>query len=148
MESASGGARAFARETVARVAAGAVAKQILATFADVEILAWVDRIAEIQAEVDVTTLQATEIESNPVRCPDRVAAEKMEALIRSVRADGDSIGGIVRCVAKGVPAGWGEPVFDKLEADLAKAMLSLPAAKGFESGLGYGSVGNAWVRTQ
>ena len=106
-----------------------------------EILAWVDRIAEIQAEVDVTTLQATEIESNPVRCPDRVAAEKMEALIRSVRADGDSIGGIVRCVAKGVPAGWGEPVFDKLEADLAKAMLSLPAAKGFESGLGYGSVG-------
>ena len=136
-----GGGRASARETVARVAAGAVAKQILHSFVGVEVLAWVDRIGDIQAQVDPISLQASDIEANPVRCPDAQAAAEMEAVIRSVRAEGDSIGGIVRCVARGVPAGWGDPVFDKLEADLAKAMLSLPAAKGFESGLGYGSVG-------
>lgn len=135
-----GGGRASARETVARVAAGGVAKQVLSHLSDVEILAWVDRIGDIQAEVDPLTLSADAIESNPVRCPDPTAAEKMAETIRRVQRDGDSIGGLIRCVARGVPAGLGDPVFDKLEADLAKAMLSLPAAKGFESGLGYGSL--------
>jgi chorismate synthase len=136
-----GGGRASARETVARVAAGGIAKQLLHHFAGIEILAWVDRIGEIQAQVDPSALSLEAIEANAVRCPDPEAAVQMEALIKSVRADGDSIGGILRCVAKNVPPGLGEPVFDKLEADLAKAMLSLPAAKGFESGLGFGSVG-------
>lgn len=135
-----GGGRASARETVARVAAGGVAKQVLRHFAPVEILAWVDRIADIQAVVDPLTVSASEIEANPVRCPDPLAAEKMASVIRTVQKQGDSIGGLVRCVARGVPAGLGDPVFDKLEGDLAKAMLSLPAAKGFESGLGYGSL--------
>lgn len=136
-----GGGRASARETLGRVAAGGIAKQVLKHLAGIEILAWVDRIGPIQAQVDPDTLQASDTESNPVRCPDPQAAIEMEALIKSVRSDGDSIGGILRCVARNVPAGLGDPVFDKLEADLAKAMLSLPAAKGFESGLGYGSVG-------
>jgi chorismate synthase len=136
-----GGGRASARETVGRVAAGAIAKQVLKHVAGIEILAWVDRIGSIQAQVDSQTLTAKDTEANPVRCPDSKAAAQMEDLIKSVRAEGDSIGGIVRCVARNVPAGLGDPVFDKLEADLAKAMLSLPAAKGFESGLGYGSVG-------
>jgi chorismate synthase len=136
-----GGGRASARETLGRVAAGGIAKQVLQHLAGIEILAWVDRIGPIQAQVDPATLDPGDTESNPVRCPDLQAAAKMEALIKSVRADGDSIGGILRCVARNVPAGLGDPVFDKLEADLAKAMLSLPAAKGFESGLGYGSVG-------
>ena len=136
-----GGGRASARETVARVAAGGVAKQVLRTLAKVEILAWVDRIGDIQAKVDPTTLSLEEIEANPVRCPDPDAAKKMEEKIHAIRKKGDSIGGLIRCVARGVPAGLGDPVFDKLEADLAKAMLSLPAAKGFESGLGYGSMG-------
>jgi chorismate synthase len=136
-----GGGRASARETVGRVAAGAIAKQVLHHVAGIEILAWVDRVGEIQAHVDSQNLKAEDTEANPVRCPDSKAAAQMEALIKSVRSEGDSIGGILRCVARNVPAGLGDPVFDKLEADLAKAMLSLPAAKGFESGLGYDSVG-------
>lgn len=136
-----GGGRASARETVARVAAGAIAKQVLSHFTDIEILAWVDQVGDIQANVDSLSLTAADIEANSVRCPDPKAAQEMESLIRSVRGDGDSIGGILRCIARNVPAGLGDPVFDKLEADLAKAMLSLPAAKGFESGLGYQSVG-------
>ena len=136
-----GGGRASARETVARVAAGAIAKQVLSHFTELEILAWVDQVGDIQANVDPLTITAAAIEANPVRCPDPTAAQEMESLIRSVRSDGDSIGGILRCVVRKVPAGLGDPVFDKLEADLAKAMLSLPAAKGFESGLGYQSVG-------
>jgi len=136
-----GGGRASARETLGRVAAGGIAKQVLHHLAGIEILAWVDRIGPIQAQVDPETLRPEDTESNPVRCPDLKAAAQMEKLIKSVRADGDSIGGILRCVARNVPPGLGDPVFDKLEADLAKAMLSLPAAKGFESGLGYGSVG-------
>ena len=136
-----GGGRASARETLGRVAAGGIAKQVIQHLAGIEILAWVDRIGSIQAQVDPETLSPEDTESNPVRCPDLQAAAQMEELIKSVRADGDSIGGILRCVARNVPPGLGDPVFDKLEADLAKAMLSLPAAKGFESGLGYGSVG-------
>jgi chorismate synthase len=129
-----GGGRASARETVARVAAGAVAKQLLAGFG-VSILGWTSAIGDLAYEGEPETLE--QVEANPVRCPDPVLAEAMEARIRQVRAEGDTLGGVVRCVARGVPAGLGAPVFDKLEADLAKAMLSLPACKGFESGSGY-----------
>ena len=129
-----GGGRASARETVGRVAAGAVAKQLLAP---IRITAWVHRVGDIEAP-DVWSVDATAVERSIVRCPDPDAAARMEALIREVRAEGDTIGGVIRAVAEGVPAGLGEPVFDKLEADLAKGMLSLPAAKGFESGSGYG----------
>jgi chorismate synthase len=136
-----GGGRASARETVGRVAAGAIAEQVLAALAGVEIVAWVDRIGAIQAEVDPEVVGRAAVDQTPVRCPDLAAAAAMEARIREVKKQGDTIGGVVRCVARGVPAGLGAPVFDKLEAQLARAMLSLPAAKGFESGLGYGSVG-------
>jgi chorismate synthase len=136
-----GGGRASARETAARVAAGAVAKQVLRELAGVEIVGWVDQVGEIAARVDSNTVTRADVEANNVRCPDPVSAKSMRAIIKEVQGDGDTIGGVVRCVARGVPAGLGEPVFDKLEADIAKAMLSLPAAKGFESGLGYGSVG-------
>lgn len=128
-----GGGRASARETVARVAAGAVARQLLAP---IEILAWVHRVGAIQMPAEVA-ITAAAIEQSPVRCPDPETSEKMEALIREVRAEGDTVGGEIHAQVLGVPAGLGEPVFDKLEADLAKAMLSLPAAKGFESGSGY-----------
>ena len=130
-----GGGRASARETVGRVAAGAVARQLLA---GIEVVAWVDRVGELAGVVDETTVSRKEVDANAVRCPDAEAAVRMEARIREARADGDTVGGVIRAVARGVPAGWGSPVFDKLEADLAKAMLSLPAAKGFESGSGFG----------
>lgn len=131
-----GGGRASARETVARVAAGAVAKQLLAT-QGVEILAWVDEVGEVAAAVDAAAVTMAQIEETPVRCPDPAAAAAMIERIEQVRKAGDSVGGVVRAVARGVPAGWGEPVFDKLDADLAKAMLSLPAVKGFELGSGF-----------
>ncbi len=132
-----GGGRASARETVARVAAGAVARQVLETLGSVEIVAWVDRLQELQATVDSGAVVAVDVDKNDVRCPDAAVAAQMEERIREVRSRGDTVGGVVRCVARGVPAGLGEPVFDKLEADLAKAMLSLPAARGFEVGSGY-----------
>jgi chorismate synthase len=131
-----GGGRASARETVARVAGGAVAKQLLAT-CGVEILAWVDEVGGLAAKVDGAAVTMAQIEAHAVRCPDDAAAAAMTARIEEVRKAGDSIGGVVRAVARGVPAGWGEPVFDKLDADLAKAMLSLPAVKGFEVGSGF-----------
>ena len=126
-----GGGRASARETVARVAAGAVARQLL----PVEIVAWVHRVEDIEAPP--ADPRFDEVEASIVRCPDPDTAARMEARIREVRAAGDTVGGVIRGVVRGAPAGLGEPVFDKLEADLAKAMLSLPAAKGFESGSGY-----------
>ncbi len=135
-----GGGRASARETVARVAAGAIARQVLAEGLGVEILAWVDRVGELRADCRSEDVRREAVESNPVRCPVPERAAEMEALIREVRRAGDTIGGVVRAVARGVPPGLGDPVFDKLEADLAKAMLSLPAAKGFESGAGFASV--------
>lgn len=135
-----GGGRSSARETAARVAAGAVARQVLATLGSVEVVAWVDQVGTISADVDSATVSLEAVDSNLVRCPDAAAAEQMEARIRQVRKDGDTIGGVIRCVARGVPAGLGEPVFDKLDADLAKAMISLPAAKGFECGSGYGGI--------
>lgn len=132
-----GGGRASARETIGRVAAGAVARKLLKERCGVEVLAWVSAVGELEADIDPTTVQFEAVEANPVRCPSETWAEKMEALITEVRKARDTIGGVITGVARGVPAGWGEPVFDKLEADLAKAMLSLPACKGFESGSGF-----------
>jgi chorismate synthase len=131
-----GGGRASARETVGRVAGAALAKQVLQKF-DVEVLAWVEKVHTLRADVDPLKVTLDQIEANPVRCPDPKAAEAMIAKIEAIRKEGNSIGGVVGCVARGVPAGWGEPVFDKLEADLAKAVMSLPACKGFEVGSGF-----------
>ena len=132
-----GGGRASARETVARVAAGAIARQVLAHLSEIEILAWVESVGDIRAKVDVSKVHRKQIESNPIRCPDQDAAASMESLVRAVRKEGDTIGGTIRAVVRGAPVGLGDPVFDKLEADLAKAMLSLPASKGFEIGSGF-----------
>jgi chorismate synthase len=132
-----GGGRASARETVGRVAAGAVARKLLAQAWGVEVVAWVEQVHDLGAEVDPVTVTAAQVEATPVRCPDPQAAANMIERIESVRKQGDSVGGVVACVARNVPAGWGEPVADKLEADLAKAMLSLPASKGFEIGSGF-----------
>jgi chorismate synthase len=135
-----GGGRTSARETIGRVAAGAVAKKILSEQFGVVILAYVKQVQRITANVDLNTVRFKEIESNIVRCPDQCAAQKMIRLIERMRRAGDSVGGIVECVARGVPTGWGEPVFDRLEADMGKAMLSLPASKGFEIGSGFGGI--------
>jgi chorismate synthase len=134
-----GGGRASARETVGRVAAGAVAKKLLRKLFQerFEIVAYVTQIHEVSARIDRASVQAEDVERNAVRCPDAAAAELMTALIQSVRAEGDSVGGVIECVIRGLGPGLGEPVFDKLEADLAKAMLSLPASKGFEIGSGF-----------
>ncbi|MEE3200384.1 MAG: chorismate synthase [Planctomycetota bacterium] len=132
-----GGGRSSARETIGRVAAGAIARRILADAADVEIIAYVRRIHDIEAAIESSKVTRDEVESNPVRCPDQGAAEQMVERIKALRKEGDSAGGIVELVARGLPAGLGEPVFDRLEADLAKAMLSLPATKGFEVGSGF-----------
>ena len=132
-----GGGRASARETVGRVAAGAIAKKILREHFAVEVLAYVKQVQKIIANVNPDKAKFKDIESNIVRCPDRKVAERMIRLIEKMRCAGDTVGGVVEGVARGVPAGWGEPVFDKLEADLAKAMLSLPASKAFELGSGF-----------
>jgi chorismate synthase len=133
-----GGGRASARETIGRVAAGAVARKVLASlFPRFQLLAYVSHVHDIAARIDPGAVTLEQIEANAIRCPDPAAAERMIAAIEKARADGDSLGGTIACVARGVPAGLGEPVFDKLEADLAKAMLSLPASKGFEIGSGF-----------
>ncbi len=135
-----GGGRASARETVGRVAAGAIAKKILREKFGVEVLAYVKQVQKIIGDVNPDAVKLKDVEANIVRCPDTNAAAKMIRLIEKMRADGNTVGGIVEGIARGVPAGWGEPVFDKLEAELAKAMLSLPACKGFESGDGFGGI--------
>ncbi|NLC58651.1 MAG: chorismate synthase [Armatimonadetes bacterium] len=132
-----GGGRASARETVGRVAAGAVAKKLLQTLAGTQVLAYVRQVHTIVAEVDPETVTPEAVEANAVRCPDPEAAAAMFARIDQARRELDSLGGVIECVARGVPPGWGEPVFDKLEADLAKGMLSIPATKGFEVGSGF-----------
>lgn len=133
-----GGGRASARETVGRVAAGAIAKKILLTlYADFEIVAYVAQIHDIVANIDRAAVKVRDVGKNIVRCPDAMAAKRMISLIEQVRDEGDSIGGVIECVARGIAPGLGEPVFDKLEADLAKAMLSIPATKGFEIGSGF-----------
>jgi len=135
-----GGGRASARETVGRVAAGAIAKKILREKFGVETLAYVKQVQKIIAGVNPDKVKFKDVESNIVRCPDRTTADKMIRLIEKMRKAGDTVGGVVEGIARGVPAGWGEPVFDKLEADLAKAMLSLPASKAFEIGSGFGGI--------
>jgi len=133
-----GGGRASARETVGRVAAGAVAKKVLSTFyPDFEIVTYVAQIHDLVAKINRSTVKMKDVEKNIVRCPDVAEAKRMISLIEQVRDEGDSIGGVIECVARGLAAGIGEPVFDKLEADLAKAMLSIPATKGFEIGSGF-----------
>lgn len=133
-----GGGRSSARETICRVAAGAIAKKLLGQ-QNIGILGYVKQVGPLAAEIsDPTQITLEQIEATPVRCPDPVVAARMIELIDEVRRDQDSIGGIAELVATGVPAGWGEPVFDKLKADLAKAMLSLPAVTGFEYGVGFG----------
>jgi chorismate synthase len=135
-----GGGRTSARETIGRVAAGAIAKKLLRERHGVEVLAYVQQVQKICADVDPEKVRFEEIESNIVRCPDGATAERMIRLIEKVRRAGDTVGGIVEGVARGVPPGWGEPVFDRLEADLAKGMLSLPASKGFEIGSGFDGI--------
>lgn len=132
-----GGGRSSARETIGRVAAGAIAKKVLKQVAGVEIIAYVKRIQNLEGKVDPDTVTLEQVESNIVRCPDAEAAERMIDLIEHVRDQGDSIGGVVECVARHVPKGLGSPVFDRLEADLAKGVMSLPATKGFEIGSGF-----------
>ena len=136
LRAVAGGGRASARETAARVAAGAIAEQLLAHLG-VSIVAWVDEIADLAASVDGDRVTRTDVDATPIRCPDPAAATAMIERVERARKDGDSVGGVIRAVARGVPAGWGEPVFDKLEADLGKAMLSIPAVKGVENGDGF-----------
>jgi chorismate synthase len=132
-----GGGRASARETIGRVAAAAIARKLLREAAGIEVLGFVSRVQAIEARVDLDALALERVEASPVRCPDAEASRRMEEAIDAARRRQDSLGGVVRCIARGVPAGLGEPVFDKLEADLAKGLLSLPAARGFEIGSGF-----------
>ncbi len=133
-----GGGRSSARETIGRVAAGAIAKKILKQVAGVEVIGYVKKIKDLEAtNIDPNSVTLEQVESNIVRCPDATCAEEMIAKIEAIGKAGDSIGGIVECVARGLPKGLGEPVFDKLEADLAKGVMSLPASKGFEIGSGF-----------
>jgi chorismate synthase len=138
LRAVAGGGRASARETIGRVAAGALAEQVLERLGGVEIVAWVASVAEVEARSpDEATLTRAEVDQNDVRCPDAAAAAGMIDAIEAARKDRDSVGGVIRCVVRNVPAGLGEPVFDKLTADLAKAMLSLPATRGFQVGEGF-----------
>lgn len=133
-----GGGRSSARETIGRVAGGAIAKKILQAYAGVDVIGYVKRVRDIEApEIDPYTLTQEQVEANIIRCPDPVAAERMIEYVDSIRKSGNSVGGVVEVIARNVPAGLGAPVFDKLEADLAKACMSLPASKGFEIGSGF-----------
>lgn len=136
----SGGGRASARETAARVAAGAVAEKMLSVFHPVQIVAWVEAVGAIVARrPDLATVSRADVDASLVRCPDPEAAARMIAAIEAARDAGDSVGGVIACACRGVPAGWGEPVFEKLTAELAHAMLSIPATRGFEIGEGFGA---------
>lgn len=138
IQASSGGGRASARETAGRVAASAIAEKWLRVKHGVDIVAWVSQVAEIDAPNLIETPPTrAQVDASPTRCPDAETAARMEALITKTLSDGDSLGGVVTCVCRHVPGGWGEPVFDKLEAMLAHAMLSLPATKGFEIGSGF-----------
>ena len=137
IQARSGGGRASARETIGRVAAGAIAKQLLAHVAGTEVIAWVKRIHTIEASIDPATVSLEAVEANIVRCPDGASAERMIERIEAIGRDGDSCGGVIECLVRRPPVGLGMPVFDKLEADLAKAVMSLPATKGFEIGSGF-----------
>ena len=135
-----GGGRSSARITAGNVAAGAIAKKILKENLNAEIIAYVKQIRDIKADISTDKIKKEDVESNIVRCPDNQAAEEMIKLIEETKKQGDSVGGIIECIVRNVPAGLGEPVFDKLNADLAKAMMSINAVKGFETGSGFNSV--------
>jgi chorismate synthase len=137
IQARSGGGRASARETIGRVAAGAIAKQLLAKVRGTEVIAWVKRIHTIEATIDPASVSLDDVEANIVRCPDAACAERMIERIEAIGREGDSCGGVIECVVRRAPVGLGMPVFDKLEADLAKAVMSLPATKGFEIGSGF-----------
>jgi chorismate synthase len=138
IRSSSGGGRASARETIGRVAAGAIADKLLFETFGIEIVAWVQSVGKIEAsDIDEGVIRREDVDQNIVRCPDGFAADKMIRLIDNVKESGDSIGGIIACACRNVPPGWGEPVFDKVEAKLAQAMLSIPSTKGFEIGSGF-----------
>ncbi len=138
IQALSGGGRASARETVGRVAAGAIAEKFLATLYGIEIIAWVSSVFSIEAQApDMMRITRADVDKSLVRCPDSPTAEKMTAAIEEAQQAGDSLGGVITCVCRKVPGGLGEPVFDKAEALLAQAMLSIPAAKGFEIGSGF-----------
>ena len=132
-----GGGRASARETIGRVAGGAIARQVLQRAGFGDIVAWVSQVHDVDATVDAETVSRDDVEAEITRCPDASASAQMIEKIDAARRDGNSLGGVVTCVARGVPPGLGEPVFHKLEADLAAALLSLPACKGFEIGSGF-----------
>lgn len=131
-----GSGRASARETLARVAAGAIAKKFLKSF-NIEIMSYVEQVGELRTLIDHTTVTQKAIESNIIRCPDPLIANQMIQLIETIKNEGDSIGGVIKCVIRHIIPGLGEPVFDKISADLAKAMLSINAVKGFEIGSGF-----------
>ncbi|MFA5515582.1 MAG: chorismate synthase [Desulfuromonadales bacterium] len=138
LRAASGGGRASARETIGRVAAGAIAEKYLRETFGLDIVAWVSAVGMVDAPpIDSDTLTRQQVDANPVRCPDAAAAAAMEEEVMQARAADDSVGGVISCVCRQVPAGLGEPVFEKLTAKLAQAMLSLPASKGFEVGSGF-----------
>lgn len=138
IRASSGGGRSSARETIGRVCGGAVAEKYLKTSHNIEIVSWVSSVADIISEQpDISAITRDEIDQTIIRCPDPDAAQKMEALIRKTKDEKNSVGGTVSCVLRHIPAGLGEPVFDKLEAMLARAMLSIPATKGFEIGSGF-----------
>lgn len=150
-----GGGRSSARETIGRVAAAAVAKKVFQQYVpELEVVAYVKQVHQLKVDVDPSSVSYDEVESNIVRWPDSQDAQRVIDLIKEVRSKGDSVGGIIECVVRNAPTGWGIPVFDRLEADLAKAMLSLPATKGFEVGSGfqcaefYGSEHNDTFRMQ
>ncbi len=132
-----GGGRASGRETIGRVAAGAIAQKYLRKKEGIEFLSFVEQIGNIKANIDISDITREKIESNIVRCPEKKIAEKMIKLIETVKKEGDSLGGVIRGVIKNMPVGLGEPVFDKLSADLGKGMLSIPSVKGFEIGSGF-----------
>lgn len=132
-----GGGRTSARETAARVAGGAIARKLLVEQHGVEIVAWVSKVGRLSVESDVETVTRAAVDQTPIRCPDPAVAAEMIEIVQGARKAGNSVGGIVTCAVRGCPPGWGEPVFDRLEADLAKAMMSLPASKGFDIGSGF-----------
>ncbi len=138
IRASSGGGRSSARETIGTVASGAVAEKILREKFNIDIVAWVSSVGEIDsAPLDSNNISRAEVDSTIIRCPDHVAAGKMEKLVAELKEIGDSVGGVVSCVIRNVPAGLGEPTFEKLEAKLAQAMLAIPATKGFEIGSGF-----------
>jgi len=138
IRAASGGGRSSARETIGRVAAGAIAEKVLQERFGVQIVAWVSAVADVEAApIDMATITRERVDENYIRCPDHDAAQKMMSAVKAAKDDKDSLGGVVTCVCRNVPMGLGEPVFDKLEAQLARAMLSIPATKGFEIGSGF-----------